>query len=192
MKFILDFDRVLFDTDEFIAALKEKSIDTIERGPALLEAVEEKGIDWTEFIDGSVREFLHAHGSDCVIVSSYVSRHRGDNLDPAQERAWQEGKIERSGLGGLVQRVIVTDHSKADEFAALQKEFPGETITLLDDELEHVRAGEQFGFRSVRFATEKNRAQRSLEGAPPSPETFPTVDSFRAFIALVETWKKET
>lgn len=185
MRYVLDFDRVLFDTDAFIKELKDKGIYEIPRGPDLLRAVVEKEIDWTAFVHPGVIDFLKTHGEECTIVSSYFSRKRLDNEPSAQDlELFQSEKIRLSGLSGLVKKVIITGESKEAALKGLYQ--VNEHMILLDDEREHIEVGKKLGYQTVWFQTPTHRVD--LEGAFERLDELHRVDSFTAFVELTQQW----
>lgn len=190
MKFILDFDRVLFDTDRFIKDLEAEGINTSNRGRALLEEIEKARINWEAYVYPGVKEFLETHGRRCSVVSSSFSRSGDNDNGQAEHDIFQREKIMRSGIGKVLneEQIRITGEHKREMFAHL-KEASVLTV-LLDDEPEHLEAGEALGFRTVKFLTSKNQTG-SLEGGPTGFESMYRVRSFEEFVELVRSWENE-
>jgi len=182
MRFILDFDRVLFDTDAFVAKLEELGIEHRIRNRALIEAVLAKGVSFESFVHEGVVDFLKKRGKEVVIVSSHFGRTTDDNENPAANpQEWQEMKIKLSGLSELVEKVIVTARDKREAFAEIAAQ--ADEIIVLDDEPEHIAVARELGFRVFHYKTKRNTSF-APEGAPRF-ETERTVSSFAEFAELI-------
>ncbi len=182
MKYILDFDRVLFDTDAFIAELEKEGLGEMDRDEALVTLINEKGIDLKEFVNEGVVDFLSKHKDDCIIVSSYVSRNRGDNDTSESDLVFfQNEKIRLSGLDVLVSEVIVTGETKLTELENIYKKYDGEA-TLIDDEKDHIAHAKEIGFDTFWVRTPKNLLS-SAEGVPDFVESK-QLSSFAEFTKL--------
>jgi hypothetical protein len=187
MQIVLDFDRVLFDTDTFQSKLKEVGLHDVSRGRALVEAVNERGIDWTAFVRPGVSTFLRQQGNHCVVVSSYVSRYRQDNQNASADLEYfQREKIHRSGVADLVSKVVLVGESKLAALQALQR--PEETAFFLDDEPEHVHAARSLGYNAILFRTPKNNAQAEAAFGEEN-DIVRSVTQFEEFVALIQSWK---
>jgi hypothetical protein len=172
MQYILDFDRVLFDTDSFIQELETLKLDQFPRDQTLLDKIEAMNIKWKNFIYPGVEDFLRQHGSSCAIVSSYISRNRLDNdFDETVLSHFQNEKIIRSGLSQLVSEVVVTG---TDKTTALKDLFEGNAICL-DDEIENVNLAQRIGYKPFLMRTQKNNNSEV-------PQTIIRVDSFKDFV----------
>lgn len=154
MKYLLDFDGVIFNT----AALKKKMVEQgfTESSRTAETFTELQRTDPTFDLSGLVftdaREFLSKHAGDCYIVSSYVSRFVS-HADNAQEhRAYQEAKIRLSGVSDMVgdTHVHVVGSSKAEKLQEL-KDFFGhqnEECIFVDDRKEHIHEAEALGIQA--------------------------------------------
>lgn len=189
---VLDFDRVLFDTDAFSKRLAEEGIDKVPRGEMLAKAIEEKGIDWEEYVNQEALEYLKATDDYTIILSSHHSRNRGDNEDDTVGAEWfQHEKIKKSGLGALVHEVKVTAESKKSQMAEIRERFKEQLIVMIDDEQENVAEAREFGFETVWFRTPKNLMQpRGMEGYPQHVEGVHAAH-FGKCIESLEKYKSE-
>lgn len=189
---VLDFDRVLFDTDAFSKRLVEEGIDKVPRGEMLAKAIEEKGIDWGEFVNQEALEYLQTTGDHTIILSSHHSRNRGDNEDDTAGAEWfQHEKIKKSGLGSLAKEVMVTAQSKKARMAEIQERFTDSLIVMVDDEEENIVEAKEFGFETVWFRTPKNLMQpRGMEGYPRHVEGA-QAPNFGKFLGSLERYKME-
>lgn len=184
---VFDLDRVLIDTDGFIAFINEHNLHEVPRGPELEKALDDAGCEWESFVLPGVREYLEVHKDECVIVTSAVSRTRGDNFNEEAEKAFQEIKIKRCGLDKLVSTYRVTGEHKNAELA----EFVGERGVIIDDEREHIEVAKGLGYEhTVWFRTPKNLTN-NIEGKPEFVESF-QVSTFEQFVALEKSWNERT
>ena len=128
MKYILDFDRTIFDMDALYSQIAKtnphsklgttKSLDTI---------------DLPKFIFPDAEAFLAAHQpSDLYIVSSCYGKSATWDIE------YQKEKIKRSKIAQQVNQVFVVPESKVE---AIKPLVVGTTKAIyVDDHLEHVQA----------------------------------------------------
>ncbi|MFT5037368.1 MAG: hypothetical protein ACI9VM_000948 [Candidatus Azotimanducaceae bacterium] len=182
MKYILDFDRVLFDTDRFFLCLEEHGLDEIPRGRLLLQKIAGAGINWMDFVNKDALSFLEENGTDCAVVSSYVSRNRGDNEKTDSELAFfQTEKIRLSGITERVSEVKITGNEKHEALTYFAEKY-GTDMVFLDDDIEHVATAHELGYRAMWLPPkEVSRASSSAESAPIQKE-FETVGTFSDFV----------
>lgn len=103
MKYILDFDRVLFDHDRLRTVMEEKELMHVYAEPGLWDYISPADFLYDDAID-----FLQQYvKEDLYIVSAYTGRI-GPNAEPYQER-----KLADSGIGQFVAEVIVMDGPKS-------------------------------------------------------------------------------
>lgn len=187
MKYIFDFDRVLYATDALIDFINQHNLQDTPRGRALETALDEHNFDWESLVADSAKSFLASHLGECAIVSSSYSRRRGDNNNAEGEDEFQEIKLKRSGVASLVNdQYRITRESKAEAY----KEFISDDSIVLDDEIVHLREAEQLGARLVWFRTKHNVMGATPEGKPEHIEGG-SVTSFAQFVKLDEEWKKK-
>lgn len=194
MKYVFDFDRVLFDTDRFASDLKSAGIydDSTPRNIALLDATEAAGLEVSDYVFPGAREFLEKHGSESAIVSSFVSRNElnnGHEVNGLSE--FQLEKIKRSGLGELIDEKIeiVGEHKQA----GLQK-FYQEGVIFVDDEPSNLQVAKEIGYKTIWMPTPKQLFQNSPEKPVNIKELSKehvVASSFEEFINLVESWEHE-
>lgn len=190
MRVVVDFDRVLFDTDAFSARLKSEGLGDMERDEKLLSEIEKRNIDWKEFVNPDAREYLKKNVKQCIVLSSYYSRKRQDNItNKDMLTLFQREKIKRSGIAELVLEVIVVGehkHEKLLEFLAESED----DLVFVDDEYEHVAHAYKLGYRSVWMSKEERVSNGRLEKIP-SVSEFPRVHSFSEFLNCVHAWEND-
>ncbi|MDC1205439.1 hypothetical protein N8083_01165, partial [Candidatus Pacebacteria bacterium] len=95
MKYILDFDEVLFNTTALKEKMDELAIPESERGSHVFKVISEKdpSFDFGELLFPNARAFLKEFGNNCIIVSSATSENGENNLDSQSEIDFQTKKI---------------------------------------------------------------------------------------------------
>lgn len=126
MKYLLDFDRTVFDMDslyeEILRVNPDKTVGTIES----LE-----GIDLKQFLFAdAVSFFQNKEKENIEIISSCFGK-------TAQwDKQYQIEKINRSGVQNFVAAVHVVEKSKVDTIRELTR---GNSAVFVDDHPEHVK-----------------------------------------------------
>ena len=194
MKFILDFDDVLFNTEALKRKLVELGLDGEERGPDLLDRISEADptFDITTLIYPDAREFLAEFGEECMIVSSYHSKTMpNDPSATKQYRAFQAEKIERSGALSNGAHLELTPQDKYDVLRELQREavVTDTPYFFIDDNEHHLHEAKELGLVCVKM----ERTTRDAFGfeRPPFPSEFPVVRTMTEFMAYCKAWKPE-
>jgi hypothetical protein len=198
MKYILDFDRVLFDTDRFSADLKSHGLGDMSRNHELLDAVTTAGLKWEAYVYPGVIDFLSQNGDRCEIVSSYISFYRGDNTeDEATLEHFQTEKIIRCGIKKMVHEVHLTNEDKTETLLEIRQQC-SEPLVYIDDSPAQIRAVSELGYdHVVWFATARELFTNPNPESGPSfvTETFAEVEhvtSFEAFVNSVTSWKRQS
>jgi hypothetical protein len=131
MKYLLDFDRTVFDMEGLYQAIETYNPDAELGTVASLQ-----GIDLQQFLFNDALEFFATHDQlDIDIVSS------GFGLTGQWEVAYQIKKIELSGVGSYVRTVHVVPDSKISTIKRLAREL--EEVVYVDDHPEHVASAVQ-------------------------------------------------
>ena len=192
MKYILDFDEVLFNTTALKAKMAELGVGEEERGLKVFERITELDpeFDFTSLIFPGALKFLTDHGADCIVVSSATSVTPENNTDLEKQRAFQMEKITRSGAHSLVHDVRVVGTSKREELQDLQSQLEnqGEDMVFMDDRERYVREAHELGIKSIWMDRAGKGYVSNAEGVPIMLE-FPRVGSFADFVKLVDGWK---
>lgn len=155
MRFFLDFDGVIFDTQ----ALKEKmaslGIAEGERSEETLRLVEERDPSFSlrELVFSDAAAFLDANHGHCDIISSYVSTNPDARADAADACAYQALKIRLSGVTGLLgeERVHVVGERKREMLSELARICAAEEedCIFVDDRLAHIEEARLLGIRAL-------------------------------------------
>ncbi|MCD5381996.1 MAG: hypothetical protein LR017_01620 [Candidatus Pacebacteria bacterium] len=124
MRYLLDFDRTLFDTDAFKKAV-------LKAGYALGTPESLEKVDASRFVFSDALTFLKTHAKeDMYIVSSCTG------FQSVYDRAYQSAKIAKSRVDAYVADVIVVEDTKVDAVVSLAD---GETV-FVDDMDKHLSA----------------------------------------------------
>jgi len=195
MKYILDFDEVLFNT----SALKEKmaalDIPESERGLDVFATIAEKdpAFDFKSLVFPGALAFVQEHGKDCVIVSSASSVTAENNTDLEQQLAFQTEKIMRSGVLEYVGkdnlRVVGAEKSEALTEIRDILRAQGESFVFVDDRERYIREAKELEIPAVWMDREQRGFIKGPEGLPTMLE-FPRVGSFAELREMIASWKK--
>lgn len=195
MKYILDFDEVLFNT----SALKEKmaalGIPESERGLDVFAAIAEKdpAFDFKSLVFPGALAFVQEHGKDCVIVSSASSVTAENNTDLEQQLAFQTEKIIRSGVLEYVGkdnlRVVGAEKSEALTEIRDMLRAQGESFVFVDDRERYIREAKELEIPAVWMDREQRGFIKGPEGVPTMLE-FPRIGSFAELREMIASWKK--
>jgi hypothetical protein len=189
MILVLDFDRVLFDTDRFISDLNDNGLGEISRGPELILAIDKAGIKWEDYVDSYALSYLKNTEDEVYIVSSYYSRNRGDNdhLETSL-KLFQETKIEKCGITKVVKKVFTVGEEKTQKLAELYEmaKNEGKEICLLDDEKVHIESAINIGYRAIWYQKQSLTTSVAIEKFNVSDKEFniEKVSSFKEFLGL--------
>lgn len=125
MKYILDFDRTLFDTDRFVQAAEPYKAAGEWLTPRIWDT-----LDARSFLYDDVLPFLEAvPADDVVLLTAWTS-----SLGP-ESYAFQETKVQRSGVVPHVHRVVLMEGDKGPYVKRLTEDTPA---VFVDDRIEHL------------------------------------------------------
>jgi hypothetical protein len=167
MKYLLDFDGVIFDAKALKKRMALLGIDEETRsGQTLDEIVRRDGhFDVTSLLYPDAKDFLEQHASDCEIISSYVSFNHTEGALDKEHEEFQKSKIMRSGVLALLgeSRIHVVGLSKKDMLLALKQKFSQaeETCVFIDDRKEYTEEASELNIRAFLMCREK--AQSGFE-----------------------------
>jgi len=128
MKYLLDFDRTLFDADALLADLKDDQVDFTNLGPEVLD-----GHPASNYLYQGVLPFLRSKESADVYILTALSTRYGDRI-----LEYQKAKIEQESLISLVHDVVYVSKDKGEPAQKIAKSFSEtETIVFVDDLIEN-------------------------------------------------------
>ena len=191
MKYILDFDEVIFDTKALKAKMDEMNISQADRNNNLFHRIaeEDPSFNVKDFVFPDALVFLQEYGDQCIVVSSASSRKEENNINTALQTEFQKNKISLSGVADLVSEVCVVSSEKTEALQEIQSDL-GEDVLFLDDREVYIRQAQEIGMRSVWMDREGKGNATSPEGVPAMKE-FPRVASFSEFAQYIESCKKK-
>jgi PleD family two-component response regulator len=185
MKYILDFDEVLFNTTALKKKMADLDIPETSRSPEVLQRITTLDTSFTveSLIFPGAQKFLSEHGADCIIVSSATSETLANNTNLEEQLAFQMDKITRSGVKELAAAVYIVGSSKRETLQGIQNllEEQGDDMVFMDDRERYVRESHSLGIKSILM---DRSCQKDLESSE-----FPRICSFAEFAELVEGWK---
>ena len=168
MKYILDFDKTIFDAKKFKQILEDCEI---EEGSVSAETFAEikkmlPGFDIKSLLFKDALDFLEAHASECEIVSSYLSVDPENNSDPEKREAFQAEKISLCGITELLgsDHVHLVGDSKVEKLQELKliHEETGEQCVFVDDNEKWTKQAESIGMRA--YTMKRDRQMGVIEG----------------------------
>jgi FMN phosphatase YigB (HAD superfamily) len=184
MKYILDFDEVLFNTTALKAKLAELGISEADRGIEVFERIEalDPSFTFSSLVFPGALKFLSEQGPNCIIVSSATSVTPSNNTDLEKQLLYQAEKIKRSGVEALAHTVMVVGTSKKEALQVIKQnlENTGEDMVFMDDREVYVRQAHALGIKSILM---DRTCQKDLEN-----EDFPRICCFIEFVTLVDSW----
>jgi len=191
MKYILDFDEVLFNTDALKEKMEEMGIPETQRGPDVFGAILEKDphFKMEDLVFPNVWDFLQTHGNDCIIVSSASSSKAENNTDEKAQKEFQAKKIFLSGVEKFGADVRVVGVVKTEALKEVQNEYGEEELIFLDDREPYVREAKALGIKSIWMDREGKGHLANFEGTPAMLE-FPRVGNFAEFVRYIESCEK--
>jgi hypothetical protein len=193
MKFILDFDEVIFNTRKLKEKMAELGIDESQRSGTTFEEIERQDPDFKieDLVFEDALHFIQRHKGNCEIVSSFNSVVSLNNQDAHTQEEFQIEKILQSGVTELVgeNHVHVVGESKKDILTKLQKQFSenGEECVFVDDRKEYVHEAENLGMKA--FVMNRKNDTWSFEGSYERNEKG-EVSSFVELENILKTWEK--
>lgn len=127
MKYLLDFDRTVFDMEGLYAAIKKQNPQETLGSVESLEGIDLEALLFPDAID-----FFKAHNAaDIEIVSS------GFGLTGQWEVSYQQKKIELSGVAKYVGAIHVVADSKISTIKRIARE--SDSVMYVDDHPENIQ-----------------------------------------------------
>jgi FMN phosphatase YigB (HAD superfamily) len=127
MKYILDFDRTLFDSLGFMQKLQEDE---------MLSAKSKTPEIWNkyyacDFLFQDTVEWLSSKSKEDLFILTAITPTFGPKAEGYQRR-----KLERSGLDNYVSEIVFVIGDKGEKAIEIASQFPSnETIVFVDDRL---------------------------------------------------------
>ena len=155
MRYLLDFDGVIFNTEVLKERMSALHLEEAERSASLFDALmaHDPQFDLASLVFPDAFAFLTRHREVCDIVSSYISSNPLNNQAEDVQKQYQYRKIELSGALQIVgsDRVHIVGASKSqalkilrDQCAQLQEE-----CLFIDDRKVYVEEALQLGIKAV-------------------------------------------
>lgn len=195
MKYIFDFDEVLFNTTALKEKMAEVGISESKRGPEVFEQIEafDPSFSLASLVFPGALAFLKEHGEDCIIVSSASSITAGNNTDLETQRAFQVEKVSRSGVEELVSAVYIVGTTKKETLQLIKSalEQEGKDMVFVDDRTTYVEEALGLGIKSILMNRTCHIEPEGV-GTYPGAFEFPCVRSFAEFDEVVRSWKGAT
>jgi len=155
MKYILDFDGVIFNVQALKEKMAELGIGESFRCKETFEeiALKDPAFDIRALVFSDALLFLNEHAHDCEIVSSYVSISQVHTEPIDVQRAYQEAKILRSGVTEILgsHKVHVVGKSKKEMLRELKVRFDLEGVecVFIDDRKEYIEEASDLGITAL-------------------------------------------
>lgn len=127
MKYLLDFDRTLFDTEAFIQTYERSGASTELVSPEIWEE-----FSAADFLYAEVRQFFQSKSAtDIYIVTMFTKQYGEKSYD------YQKAKVEQEPILSWVEQIEYVDGLKGERAAEIAKQFPPyEPIIFVDDRIE--------------------------------------------------------
>ncbi len=127
MKYILDFDRTLFDTESFYVEADRINQSEHTFTPRIWESINACGLLYDDVLDWLATK----DKNDLYILTAISPKYGSESSD------YQKGKLVCSKVNELVADVVFMQGLKAESAMEIAKRFPSdETIVFVDDTLE--------------------------------------------------------
>lgn len=128
MKYILDFDRTLFNTDELYTHFQTDGLSMTTFIPEVWDTYTAQ-----DYLYPDVVPFLASKQASDIFILTALGDKYGDKI-----LEYQTAKIEQEPIRSLVQEVVYVVHEKDAAAAKIAKQYaPQETIVFVDDLLAH-------------------------------------------------------
>jgi len=131
MKYILDFDRTLFDTDKLIIQFRAADFDLHNLFPEMLDQFQSK-----QFLYDDVLPFLSSKKPADIFILTALGNTYGKKI-----LEFQTAKVEQEPIRSLVNRVTYVMEDKGQPAADIVSQFPPqESVVFIDDLLKNCLA----------------------------------------------------
>ena len=169
MKYILDFDRVIFDADAYRASLESQGLAHLFTDPRACDAVSVRTHVYPDAL-----QFLRSCEPQAVTIISVMSPHRGPHA-----RAYQKRKLEESGVHAFVREAILMEGEKG---LYVKRVYDGSPTIFIDDTLAQLYSARQHcpGVRCVQMVRPGLKKMPELSTDP----NIPTISAFSELDAI--------
>ncbi len=155
MRYLLDFDGVIFNTEALKGRMSALHLEEAERSASLFDELtaHDPHFDATLLVYPDAYAFLLRHRTACDIVSSYISSNPLNNQAEDVQELYQRRKIEISGVMDIVgdDRVHIVGASKSQALQMLKDACTErqEACLFIDDRKVYVEEALQLGIKAV-------------------------------------------
>ena len=180
MRYILDFDGVIFNTQKLKETMALYKIDESARSASLFDDITalDPGFDVASLVFHDALKFLQAHASECVVVSSYVSTNPANDTDIPTQNEYQVVKIRRAGIPALIgdHNVHVVGASKQEALKTLKNIYDkdNEQCIFVDDRMMYVQEAQSIGIPAILM----NRYQTGTHTSVPMITSFDELETY--------------
>ena len=174
MKYLLDFDRVIFDWDAYNAAVDAEGLRDLYVDPAIWDTFAP-----ADFYYDDVLSFVTALPKEDVIIITAKSPHMG-----ARAGVYQERKLADSGIDKYASEIIIMEGDKAPYVCP----FANQQTIFIDDKLTHLESVKNSC--PAVHCLQMLRPAASLEPKNIRSEhvDIPVVQNFTEVDAILESW----
>jgi hypothetical protein len=165
MKYILDFDRTLFDTDAFVAATQRDGLTSTEYiSPDIWHSYTVE-----DFLYPEVLQWLHTKNKADVRILTAITPKQG--FEAAE---YQKAKVEQEPIINLVKHIYYVESDKATMMQTIATTGdPDEQLIFVDDLLEHCIAVQAAVPNCTCFLMQRTNSS----SAPPPPTSIRVIQS---------------
>lgn len=196
MKYILDFDEVIFNTSLLKKKMEKLGIGEDERGLDVFDRITEADptFDFKDLVFPDALELIKEYGSDCFIVSSASSETMENNNDLKAQLAFQREKIIRSGVLEYVdeKNVHVVGAEKKEALTEVRDALKeqGKSFVFVDDREQYMREAKELEIPTVWMDRKQVGYLKGPEGVPKMLE-FPRIGSLAELRELLQSWEQK-
>ena len=168
MRYILDFDGVIFNTQKLKETMALYKIDESARRAGLFDEIKalDPAFDVASLVFEDARAFIETHKDACVVVSSYVSTNPANDTDIPTQNEYQVVKIRLAGIPALIgdHNVHVVGASKQEALKTLKNIYDknNEQCVFVDDRLMYVQESESAGIPALLMDRSKTTKHTSV------------------------------
>ncbi len=186
MKYILDFDGVLFNTKLLKEKMDALGIPQSERSIGVFNYILQEDPDFNleNLVFDDALSFIRQNGRNCIIVSSASSIKDENNTNFEKQIKFQKTKIELSGVTEFVKDVRVVESGKQEELISIRSQF-GDGIIFVDDREKYLKEAREVGIESFWMDRGSKIIQTNHEGIPVNYE-FTRVGNFNELSEILE------